>query len=116
MEPVDINFDTGSYYYFCKVHTCGNCVGNVYNFQSEIGRSFRYGVGSYTEEYLDGTRIVGDFVYDTVCVSSSPSSCAEDFKWLAITWNGLGPEEDGIIGLWSGSHDPNDDMLLPKWL
>ena len=117
MEPVNINFDTGSYYYFAKVHTCGNCKGGYYDYSDEIGGSFRKDKGSYTEEYADGTRIRGNFVYDTVCASSNPNSCAKDFRWLAITEDGgLGDEEDGIIGL--QNHAPkdlreNDDMLLP---
>ena len=117
MEPVNINFDTGSYYFFCKVHDCKNCRGGYYDYRDEEGGSFRRGKGSYTEYFLDGTEIKGDFVYDTVCASSSPSSCAKDFKWLAVKRSeGLGDEEDGIIGMWSGAHDPSDDMLLPKWM
>ena len=77
MQPVDINFDTGSYHYLCEVHLCKNCEGNTYDYTDS--RSFRYGVGSYTETYLDGSTLAGDFAYDTVCISSSPYSCAKDF-------------------------------------
>lgn len=82
MEPMWVNFDTGSYYTLCKVHTCATCTGNWYDFSGS--RSFSYGVGEYTEEYMDGTTIQGDFVKDAICVSSSPSSCGSDYDWLAI--------------------------------
>ena len=118
MEPLDVNFDTGSYHFLAEVHTCPNCPGNVYDYRDELGGSFRFGVGSYTEEFLDGTKLRGDYVYDTVCISSNPYTCAADFQWLAISNNkGLSDYEDGILGMWSGANDPdNQPGLLVPWL
>ena len=76
-------------------------------------------MGSFTETFLDGTKLSGDWVYDQVCISSNPSSCGKDFKWIAVSNNsGLSSEEDGIIGMWSGLSNPskNYEGLLTPWL
>ena len=54
--------------------------------------------------YLDGTQLKGYYGTDRVCPTSDDGSCADDFKFSAISVaTGLKSYEDGIIGLWSGN-------------
>ena len=80
---------------------CNDCATPKYDFTDEYGGSFSYtGDGQYSQRYLDGTELTGNWATDTVCVSSDSTTCVNNFKFVAVhTANGLAAEEDGIVGM-----------------
>ena len=69
-----------------------------------------------TTQYLDGTTLYGRWATDKACpVSGEANGCANTYPFVAlITASGLGGEEDGILGMWSGNHSSADtsEMLM----
>ena len=68
--------------------------------------------------YLDGTRLEGQFATDRVCpIEEDPTSCST-FKFSALyTVQDIKDYMDGILGLWSGNTADEDydltEMLIP---
>ena len=66
-----------------------------------------------TQEYSDGTRLKGEWVIDKVCITSSSSSCTENFEWVAVVYaTGLGSTIDGVLGLMSGGGGDRDPLFI----
>ena len=68
---------------------------------------------------MDGTQLKGYYGTDRVCPTSADGSCADDFKFAAISVaSGLKDYEDGIIGLWSGNSNSvtldKTQMFVPE--
>lgn len=66
---------------------------------------------------MDGTSLKGKHAYDRVCPSTTETSCANDFRFVAITkQDGLSSNEDGILGMWSGNVSGYDttEMFMYK--
>ena len=100
-ERLDVIWDTGSSVYLAETHDCTSCIAPVYDYTDEAapGGSFSQTSGTYTQRYLDGTRIEGNWVTDTVCVLDDPSTCVANFNWVAAYEANLDSDEDGIIGM-----------------
>ena len=55
---------------------------------------------------MDGTKLKGFYGTDRVCPTTDTGSCANDFKFVAISEaSGLQSYEDGVVGMWSGNTD-----------
>ena len=65
---------------------------------------------------MDGTSLSGNWATDKVCPASDSSSCAADFRFVAIkSQSGLQSFEDGILGMWFGA-SADLDVSYMKWL
>lgn len=110
-------WDTGSDMLLLESSECGNCYGDV--FEIEDSDTFVWDSGSYTQQYMDGTSLTGDWATDDACVTESDAgSCGTGYKFAALTrQSGLGENEDGILGMWSGnSSDADQDVMFMNYL
>ena len=54
--------------------------------------------------YEDGTSITGKISTDRICPSSNLAGCSNSQQFVVLTEaDGLGEEEAGILGMWSGN-------------
>ena len=99
-ERINVIWDTGSSVYLGETHLCTGCASPKYDFTAESGGSFNYLTGRYSESYLDGTSLEGFWATDSVCIADDPTTCASNFKWVAIdNASGLSADEDGVLGM-----------------
>lgn len=88
-------------------------------FQIDDSSSFAYAspADTSTTEYLDGTKLEGQWASDKACPTEGDANgCANAYPFVAMTTaKGLGAEEDGILGMWSGnssSADQNEMFMV----
>ena len=112
-EMMNVIWDTGSFVYLGETHLCAACDVPKYDFTDELGSSFSYLSGSYTETYMDGTTMTGSWATDWTCITNDDSTCVRDFTWVAIsTASGLSVNEDGIVGMgYSHTTDGHSDII-----
>ena len=60
-ESINVIWDTGSFVYLGETHLCSACAAPKYDFTAELGNSFSYIGGTYTESYMDGTSLSGSW-------------------------------------------------------
>ena len=116
-EAINVVWDTGSAVYLGETHLCSACAAPTYNFSAENGGSFNYLTGTFTETYGDGTQLNGSWATDTVCVLDDPTTCAADFKWVAITSStgtALSEDTDGIIGMMESYTEYANALYVPE--
>lgn len=117
-QKFTVVWDTGSGSLLLKSSLCSDCIGDA--FQTGDSSSFAYySPEAYdTTEYLDGTSLYGRWSEDTACpVKGEANGCADAFEFVAIvTASGLGNDESGILGMWSGnsSSATQSEMFMVK--
>ena len=97
-------WDTGSGTLLLESSECSSCKGDVLEIDDSSTFAYVSPAAYDGVTYLDGTELSGQLATDTACPTTTSTSCATGFQFVAITTNdGLGVEEDGILGMWSGS-------------
>ena len=83
-ETIDVVWDTGSVIYLAETEACTECdQDKVYN--TATSASYTDLDIPFTESYLDGTTLTGNFSYDNICVADDDSACVDSFLWVAIS-------------------------------
>ena len=83
-ETIDVVWDTGSVVYLAETEACSECnEDKVYN--TATSASYTDLQIAFTESYLDGTTLTGNFSTDKVCVADNDSACVESFLWVSIS-------------------------------
>ena len=110
-KEISAVWDTGSDWYVLEVYDCAGCDGSTYDYRDSDDFEWTQPIEYPDVTYSDGAYVQGMAAYDTVCIHrSEEESCAESFKWLAITYtNGkFASTFDGVIGMWSGNNGNMD--------
>ena len=101
-EELNVLYDTGSDWLLCEVHTCETCDDSVYNYADETATSFSVVSPEERDTITYGTQttVEGIAVLDSVCLLDEASSCAADFKWLAVERHeGFYTAFDAVMGM-----------------
>jgi len=111
-------WDTGSGGYLARSSQCTGCEGDKFETDDSTTFAWKSPADYDSTTYMDGTSLSGQLAYDRVCPTDNDDSCADDFKFVAISSaSGLRDYEDGIIGLWSGNRDSytnEEEMIMHK--
>ena len=115
-EELNVLYDTGSDWLLCEVHTCETCDDSVYNYADETATSFSVVSPEERDTITYGTQttVEGFAVLDSVCLLDEASSCAADFKWLAVERHeGFYTAFDAVMGMQSGADGNTDRLYVP---
>ena len=98
-QDMSVVFDTGSDWLIVEVEECATCLQNRY--ETALSEAFVKLQGTYGERLYGSLSTSGYEALDTVCFTSDPNHCVENFQWFAVTFQdgGLAPFKDGILGL-----------------
>ena len=98
-------YDTGSGDLLVKSQNCPSCAGgNIFDFSG----SSTYAANTENTDlsgvtYMDGTALKGYWGFDTACVTSSASSCANNFNFsfsFCFCFNLSGKQSGGCCTQW----------------
>ena len=88
-ETIDVVWDTGSFIYLAETDACSACDQSE-AYDTSTSPSFNDLGFSYSQSYLDGTTLSGNFAIDSVCVADDASSCVSGFIWISVSESQLG--------------------------
>ena len=97
-QSIDVVWDTGSFIYLAETDACSAC-DQAEAYDTSTSPSFSdFGI-SYSQSYLDGTTLSGNFASDSVCVADDAASCVSGFLWISVSESQLGGNYQGILGM-----------------
>ena len=112
-----IVYDTGSGKLLVESSECSNCNGTKFKV-APTSSTFQWdavNTASAGTTYLDGTSLTGNWATDRTCPASDETSCAANFRFIAIkSQSGLKTTEDGICGMWSGQHASENTLYMTQ--
>ena len=84
MEKVEVVWDTGSDWLVVNSANCRTCTEDGYD--PKTSTKFKQLPNSYYEQEYLSAFVSGNKALDSVCLTTSATSCAEKFKWLLVKY------------------------------